>query len=236
MDTPRTHLTNMDQYLHGAAKLNNAAILALTAGKRQTAVDLFRKALEVLAYQENTLDAVLLVQAYTAFPALFDKTFLPFIPVSTHGSFIPFNSGGETFTYNKAFLFNPCLELDQEYVGSFQAVIMFNMALIYHHVSLCTCDEYEEMALALYNEALELLDRDNLDDLDYVYIAAKNNKAQIHVARADDPQDTRLLLEEVGDALRQHLKKQVGAFDDQDTDDLLLNVLCQGALVFAPLA
>jgi tetratricopeptide (TPR) repeat protein len=236
MDTsPKTNRKNMDHFLHCAAKLNNAAILALTAGKRQKALDLFRNALEMLADQDDTMDAVLLVHECTTFPALFD-TFLPFIPVSTPDSFIPFNSGSEAFTYSKAFFFNPSLELDQEYFGSFQAVMMFNMALIFHHVSLCTCDEYEEMALALYNKAIELLDRDNLDDLDYVYIAAQNNKAQIHVARTDDPQDTRRLLDKVGDALRQHLKKKVGAFDDQETDNLFLNVLCQGALVFAPLA
>jgi hypothetical protein len=228
------HRTNMDRDLHCAAKLNNAAIWALTAGQRQKALDLFRKAFEVLTHQTDTMDPVVLVHANLTFPALFDKAFLPFVPVSAFSSFLPFVSGSDAFTYCKTFLFNPSLELDQEYVSSFQAVILFNTALIYHHESLCTYDEYEETALVLYNKAIERLDRDNLDDLDYVYIAAQNNKAQIHVARIDDPQETRRLLEEIGAALRQHLKKQVAAFDDHDVDDLLLNVMCQGTLVIAP--
>ena len=237
MNTPLiAHRSNMDHCLQCAAKLNNAAISTLAAGKRQEALDLFRNALEALTVQEMAVAMEPAVHGDDFFPATVDKAFLPFIPFSTPYLSIPFNRGSEAFTYSKVFLFNPSLELDAEYICSLRAVIQFNMALIYQQVSLHSYDEYEEMALALYNEAIEFLEADNLDDLDYVFIAAQNNKAQIHLARKDDPQDTRLMLEEVGSALRQHMKKRIAVFDDQDTDALLLNVLCQGILVSAPVA
>jgi hypothetical protein len=183
-ETPLTRCTNMDDHLHCAAKLNNTALLALVAGERQRALDLFRNAFKVLNCEEDKVNPVVLTDS-DALPALLDNTFLPFVPVAVPCSFIPYENGSASFTYSKAFMFNPCLELNHEYVGSFQAVILFNLALIYQHASLCTSDEYEDMALTLYNEVIELLDGDNLDDLDYVYVATLNNKAQIHVARTD---------------------------------------------------
>ena len=227
-----------DYYFQCAAKLNNVGIFALAAGKRRRAFELFKNAFNILTHDERVIDPA--VDEELDIPESVYSTALPFIPVSSpHLDFSGVNlSGGQqhqAFTYSKAFLFNPRLELERDCVCSFRSVLLFNMALVYHSSAVNPHDEYEVTSMALYDKCLELVERDDLEDLACVFIAALNNKIQIHHRRSE-LETTMILLEDLGSVLRESMKRGVECFDDEDINGLLLNISCQQATITAPSA
>ena len=214
--------------------LNNNGIAMLGKNRRSEACQLFKTALGVLTDQKDLLaQATVAVVEDLHLPA----SELPFIPVSMPSlswSYSADCASQSNFYYSKAFLFNPRLELDQSYECSLQAVIIFNIALVYHTTAVNPHDEFEATALALYDNCLELLDQDGLEDLSYIRIAALNNKIQIHHGRAD-PSATSFFLGHLGKILKDTMQRRdANYFDNQELNGLLLNVACQRALICAP--
>lgn len=206
----------------------------LGKNRRSEACQFFKTALGVLTDQnEHVAEAIPTLREDLDLP----ESELPFIPVSMPRLSWSYNancSSATNFHYSKAFLFNPRLELDQSHECSLQAVILFNVALVYHTTAVNPHDEFEATALALYDNCLELLNQDDLEDLSYIRIAALNNKIQIHHGRAD-LSTTSFLLGRLGKILMDTIKRRdVHYFDDKDVNGLLLNVACQRALVGAP--
>jgi len=158
------------------------------------------------------------------------------IPVSV-GSDAPLSRAGadiSAFTFTKAFVFNKSRKLSEEHLDSYQAVILFNLALLYDSKELSTCDRYQATALELYNHSLELSTAGNCALVcSNVMIAAMNNRAQIFFRR-HEVESVRALLEELGRSLGNALGNGANVLDDQDINGILLNVYCQTALLCAP--
>jgi len=258
-------ITIMDD-LKCALLLNNAGIGALMEGQRRRAFELFRNAFDIIsscAAGEEDCKVDPLGYQEVVYPASVYQAKVPFIPVSVPGIKFTTEAAGNSdddvscqrsatacggtyyrnqpqqaaaYTFGKVFLFHPMLELERDCVDSFRAVMLYNMALLYHNASVNPHDEYEATALALYETCLELLERDDCpDDLACVYIGALNNTIQIHHGRADLA-TTQTLLDDLGTILRETLKRKDGHqhfLDDQDIHGLLLNVTCQRALICA---
>ena len=223
---------------NAAAKLNNTGIMKLMAGRPREACEFFKAAVDILTDDDQNLVAQPTLSEDLHFPESVYNTELPFIPMATPCLSSPSDKDckSQAYTYSKAFLFNPRLELDQSYICSFRAVILFNIALIYHTTAANPHDQYETTALSLYDTCLELFEIDSLEDLSYICIAALNNKIQIHHGHGDTAR-TSSLLDSLGLILMDTMQRRHAEyFDDQDANGLLLNVACQRALVCAPRA
>ena len=208
----------------------------LGGNRRREGCELLKKALGVLSDQND-----LVVQAIHI-PAELDNlcipdSELPFIPMSLPSLSWSYHNDSampSNFMYTKPFLFNPNLELDSSYKCSLEAVILFNIALVYHTAAVHSHDAFEATALALYENCLELLDQDDIEDLSYIRIAALNNKVQIHHGRAEMIAAA-FFLDQMREILMETLHRtDAEYFDDQDANGLLLNIACQRVLVCAP--
>lgn len=137
------------------------------------------------------------------------------------------------FTFTKAFALNTEVPLLEDHVDTYKAVVLFNLALLYHKKDRQDCDSFEATTLELYNSSLELLRFDDELDCSNLVIAILNNKAQIFFQR-NELEETRASLDELGKSLLKALGEGTKALDEQDINGLLLNVHCQTALVCAP--
>ena len=222
---------------------NNLAVAEMLAGERKAAFNTFKIALETLcegvAYCTPTVTANAPYREFNIFHQSSASDMFPFLPVSGHSDIPLSPSDTPAFTFTKAFLFNPSLQLSEEHVDSYKAVILFNLALLYDSQEKNLHDDrFEATALELYNSSLEL----SLDparnvslplDCSNLVIATLNNKTQIFFRR-NEVESTRASLEELRKNLGKALEEGTKALDDQDINGLLLNVHCQSALICAP--
>ncbi|CAB9511600.1 expressed unknown protein [Seminavis robusta] len=221
-------------YLDFAASVNNQGVTALLLGDRIGAFGFFKGAWEALS------DGI----AYCGFlpndkvdPSI-NKALrvsdVPFVPVSTAAFEGAAVRQGEaaSFTFQKPFAFNTGLELVEEHREIYKAVILLNLAMLYHKESGLN-DIYEKTALELYGYSLEVLKCAVHLDCSNVLIATLNNKAQIFFQRHEVERTTESL-EKLSQSLGNALREGFKGLEDADIDGLLLNVHCQRALVCAP--
>lgn len=230
-------------YLECSVIGNNLAVAEMLAGKRRAALDTFKIALETLcegvAYCTPTVTADAPYRGFNIFQQTSASNMSPFLPVSSHGDIPLSPSDTPAFTFTKAFVFNPSVQISEDHVDSYKAVILFNLALLYDSQEKNMQDDrFEATALELYNCSLEL----SLDpaqsaslplDCSNLVIATLNNKTQIFFRR-NEVESTRASLEELRKNLGKALEEGTKALDDQDINGLLLNVHCQSALICAP--
>ena len=225
-------------YLQFAASMNNMGAFSILTGDIRGAFDFYRGALEALsdgvAYCTRTLIGHSL--AHVLRNALQNNT-LPFVPLSASDCFVGGSSNlavdAPAFTFRKAFVFNTQVRLSQEHEDAYQAVILFNLALLYHRNECAHCETYETTALELYNSSLGLLRRSSHLDCSNLMIVILNNKAQIFFRR-NEIEKTRSQLEELGKSLGCALSEGTKALEENDLNQLLLNAACQSALICAP--
>jgi len=224
-------------YLQAAASMNNMGVVSMSQrGGQRAALAYYKAALESLCTKVQCSTPTL---ACTAVPRTFGNcqgSNLPFVPVSLGATCL--SADASSFTFSKAFVFNTSVRLLEEYLESYQAVILFNVALLYDNRGDNAPTSYEAKALELYINTLDILLCPQAITLDCsnVVIAALNNKAQIFFRRSDFVNTRDSLVE-----LAIHLHKTFvidgnKSMDEHDINGLLLNVQSQVYVHCAPCA
>lgn len=168
--------------LFDAVSLNNKAVSMISAGDHQKAVQFLKrsfnlmKAAKLAAGREQQC-------AGNASPPLAPSTTAPVVHETVP---LPHMHNRRWFMYSKALRFdteNLSVAAFLKDFHIFSAVVMFNLALIYHRSALCGNQKSSRTATNLYNLVLQLVGRPkscsrSLTSM-IVRLAATNNLAQI---------------------------------------------------------
>ena len=170
------------EILHAAVHLNQVGANEFVRGNLTVALDSFRHALQTMLSFVPRAD----------YRETMDFTHVDSFGLAAMGiSFVPSQSAnrankfGEPFTYLQPFVFNANLmPQDQDGIAVFSAVVVFNMAIVYHMKSLIDNDLFRTKALHLYESSVDLFSKiSSRYDLSATIAVALNNKASLYFAR-----------------------------------------------------
>jgi hypothetical protein len=164
-----------------AVSLNNKAVSMISAGDNHKAVQLLKRSFNLM--KAAGLAAVREQCAGKVSPLLAPSTTAPVVHETVP---LPHMHNRRWFLYSKALRFNTENLSVATFLNDFHifsAVVMFNLALIYHRSALCGNQKSSRTATTLYSLVLQLVGRPkscsrSLTSM-IVKLAATNNLAQI---------------------------------------------------------
>jgi hypothetical protein len=174
----------MAAIIHAAVQLNQEGANEFVRGNLTLALDSFRHALQTMIRfepQADIQDTNDVTRVNSSGLAAMGITHVP-MRSGSHA-----NQMGEPFTYLKPFVFNSTLiPQDQDGIAVFSAVVVFNMAIVFHQKSLLESDPFVTKALHLYESSVDLFSKiSSRYDLSGTIALALNNKASLHFAGGD---------------------------------------------------
>jgi hypothetical protein len=174
----------MANVVHSAVQLNQEGANEFVRGNLTLALDSFRNALQTMIRFEPQADDGETNDPNHVYSPDFAAMGITYVPTRSgcHVSKI-----GEPFTLLKPFVFNPTLiPQNQDGIAVFSAVVVFNMAVIFHQRSFFEREPYRTKALHLYESSLDLFSKISIRyDLSGIIAVALNNRASLLFAMGD---------------------------------------------------
>lgn len=167
-----------------AVQLNLEGANELVRGNLTLALDSFRNALQTMIRFEPPAGYGDTTDANHVDSSDLVAMGIIYVPIRT-GSHA--NKMGEPFTFLNPFVFNPTLiPQDQDGIAIFSAVVVFNMAVVFHQKSFIENDPFRTKALHLYESSVDLFSKiSSRYDLSGTIAVALNNKASLYFAIGD---------------------------------------------------
>lgn len=213
----------MIEQIKRAAELNQRGASFLAAGNYESALPCIHEALETIATASHNPLLSFWEAPGRPDPLRMLPPSLLFLPDNQKDTTIrTIEDDANQFIYSKPFFFNPEASFAQEEIISYGAIIIFNLALIYHNKARTFGEEALITARRLYDNCLELLKHGSRFDCSNVIIALLNNRAAIHnelFEFRESCQNFKLLADLIGKSI-----VRTDTLDKGDLRDIFLNI------------
>lgn len=207
----------MLESIQQAASFNQKGASLAASGNFEEALQCMHRALEsiTIASQKVFSDTTNKEKGSSLFPP-------NLLPSQKNKGSSYFPNDRNHFVYAKPFFFNPEACISEQEISSYGAIILFNLALIYHLRAESLGDTALVMSRRLYDKSWDLLNHGSKFDCSNVMIALLNNRASIHdeLLEFEEACNNFLLL---SDLISKAIIK-TDTLDREDLRDIFLNM------------